>query len=183
MKLPQLLAAIVVLHPCLAFAQDLDGRTWNVSSGNMSVAYIRMSPIGAGPTEAHNFEAPPALETLVQFKKQGLIAYEDYVAWGAVERAEGRFDWTQHDRVHDAMRAAGLDYVTYNWVHFPPKWLRESTEPGKRTLMKCLEHGLETNYLSVFDPKTIEWYDHFYRNMADHFGEKIDATYACILGP
>ena len=31
--------------------------------------------------------------------------------------------------------------------------------------MNCLEHGQETNYLSIFDPRTIEWYDHFYKNL------------------
>ena len=49
--------------------------------------------------------------------------------------------------------------------------------------MRCLEHDKETNYLSIFDPKTIEHYDHFYRNLKDHFGDQIDGVYACILGP
>src|SRR6185312_3828014 len=59
-------------------------------------------------------------------------------------------------------------------------WLRESK---RCTLRKCLEHGKETNYLSIFDPKTIEFYDHFYKALHDHFGDKIDSVYACILGP
>ena len=49
--------------------------------------------------------------------------------------------------------------------------------------MRCLEHGQECNYLSVFDPQTIEWYDHFYKNLAAHFTNRIDDVYACILGP
>ena len=49
--------------------------------------------------------------------------------------------------------------------------------------MRCLEHGQETYYLSIFDPRTIEWYDHFYKNLHDHFGRRIDDVYACILGP
>ena len=49
--------------------------------------------------------------------------------------------------------------------------------------MRCLEHGQECNYLSIFDPQTIEWYDHFYKNLADHFSDRIDDVYACILGP
>ena len=43
--------------------------------------------------------------------------------------------------------------------------------------MKCLEHGQETNYLSIFDPKTLEYYDHFYKALAEHFGEKIDGVF------
>src|SRR5437773_12004556 len=64
--------------------------------------------------------------------------------------------------------------------HYLPLWLRESK---RYTLMKCLEHNQETNYLTIFDPKTIDHYDHFYKNLAAHFGDKIDGVYACILGP
>ncbi len=77
---------------------------------------------------------------------------------------------------------AGLKYVVYTWLHFPPLWLRESQKEN-RTLMRCLEHGQETYYLSIFDPRTIQWYDHFYKNLHDHFGNRIDNVYACILGP
>jgi hypothetical protein len=72
--------------------------------------------------------------------------------------------------------------VVYTWLHFPPTWLRDEAK-GDRTLMRCLAHGQETNYLSVFDPRTIEWYDHFYKALKDHFGDRIDDVYACILGP
>ena len=51
------------------------------------------------------------------------------------------------------------------------------------TVVLMLEHGEEANYLSIFDPRTIEHYDHFYKALAEHFGDKIDAVYACILGP
>ena len=109
------------------------------------------------------------------------VANEDYIAWGAVEREPGKWEWRQHDAMEQALHKAGLKYVVYNWVHFPPVWLRE--QPAKRTLMKCLEHGEETNYLSIFDPRTIEWYDHFYKNVHEHFGDRVDDIYACILGP
>ncbi|HWF18153.1 MAG TPA: hypothetical protein VG754_02755, partial [Verrucomicrobiae bacterium] len=83
-----------------------------------------------------------------------------------MERAPGQWDWQQHDAMEHNLHAAGLKYVVYNWVHFPPAWLKE-----KRTLMRCLEHSKETSYLSIFDPQTIEWYDHFYRNLHEHFGD------------
>ncbi len=158
-----------------------DGRPWNISSGNASVTYIQLSPIGAAPAKDF-YEAPPDEASLKRMKAQGLVAYEDYVAWGAVERTRGTFDWTQHDRMEKAMHAAGLKYVTYCWVHFPPVWLRDVAK-SERTLMRCTSHEKETNYLSVFDPRTIEWYDHFYKALHDHFGDKIDDVYACILGP
>ncbi len=44
------------------------------------------------------------MEALIEKKKQGLVAYEDYVAWGSVEREPGKWDWRQHDAVYDAIK-------------------------------------------------------------------------------
>ena len=179
----------LLLVACLAFvsntaaiaqAPPFDGRPWNLSTGNLSVGFIQGSPIGAFP-KPNFFEAPPTVESLARLKSLGLVANEDYVAWGAVERTPGQWDWRQHDAMEQALHKAGLKYVAYNWVHFPPVWLRN--RPDKCTQMKCLEHVQETNYLSVFDPHTIEYYDHFYKNLHEHFGDRIDDVYACILGP
>ncbi|MEP6662398.1 MAG: family 14 glycosylhydrolase [Verrucomicrobiota bacterium] len=180
----RLLAALVFLgaSTCV-FAQTnqiFDGRPWNISSGNFSVSYIQRSPIGAFP-ETNFVEAPPSVESQAQLKNLGLVANEDYIAWGAVERAPGKWNWQQHDPIEKNLHEAGLKYVVYDWVHIPPVWLRE--QPAQRTLMRCLEHGKETFYLSIFDPRTIQFYDHFYKNLREHFGNRIDGVYACILGP
>jgi hypothetical protein len=114
-------------------------------------------------------------------KSRGLVAYEDYIAWGAVEREKDKWDWSQHDKTCELVHQAGLKYVVYDWIHFPPTWV--SGDPNSRTLMKCLEHGETTNYLSIFDGRTIGYYDRFYQSLAAHFGDKIDGVYACILGP
>jgi hypothetical protein len=181
------LLAASLITPFLAFhlgyAQtnsSFDGRPWNISSGNLSVTYIQRSPIGAFP-RTNYFQAPPSLESQTQLRNLGLVANEDYVAWGAVEREPGQWNWKQHDAVEQTLHRAGLKYVVYNWAHFPPVWLRE--QPEKRTLMRCLEHDQETFYLSIFDPRTIQWYDHFYKNLQQHFGDRLDDVYACILGP
>jgi len=158
-----------------------DGRPWNISSGNLSVSFIQASPIGAFPRPDF-LEASPSVDSQIHLRNLGLVANEDYVAWGAVEREPGRWDWRQHDAVEQALHRAGLKYVVYNWVHFPPVWLRDQ-QKDQRTLMRCLEHGQEANYLSVYDPRTIQWYDHFYRELHEHFGDRIDDVYACILGP
>ncbi|MGZ4961959.1 MAG: family 14 glycosylhydrolase [Limisphaerales bacterium] len=160
-------------------AQAFDGTPWHVSTGNLSVGYIQASPVGAYP-RTNVYEAPPSIESQKRLKEMGLVANEDYVAWGAVEREPGVWNWKQHDDMEHALHAAGLRYVVYDWVHFPPTWLRTN---GNRTLMRCLEHGQECNYLSIFDPQTIAWYDHFYKNLAAHFTNRIDDVYACILGP
>lgn len=159
---------------------SFDGTRWNLSTGNLSVGYIQGSPIGAFP-KTNFVEAPPSLESQLQLKHRGAVANEDYVAWGAVERSPGKWEWEQHQAMEKRLSEAGLKYVVYNWAHFPPTWLRD--QPDKRTLMRCLEHGEETYYLSIFDPRTIEWYDHFYKNLHAQFGDRIDDIYACILGP
>jgi len=180
---PALLLALAGATVC-AWAQTnapFDGRPWNISSGNLSVSFIQASPIGAFPRPDF-LEAPPSVDSQIQLRNLGLVANEDYVAWGAVEREPGQWNWKQHDAVEQTLHQAGLKYVAYNWVHFPPAWLRDQP-PEQRTLMRCLEHGLEANYLSIFDPRTIEWYDHFYQHLHEHFGSRIDDVYACILGP
>lgn len=175
----KLVLTALLFAAIFAHAAAFDGRKWHISTGNLSVGFIGASPIGAHPVPG-TYEAPPTVEALVKMKEAGLVAYEDYIAWGAVEREPGKWDWTQHDHEFEAVKKAGLDYVAYNWVHFPPVWLRESRD---RTLMRCVEHRRDTNTLSIFDPKTLEYYDRFYKALHDHFGDRLDAVYACILGP
>jgi len=79
-----------------------DGRPWNISSGNLSVSYIQASPIGDFPRPDY-LEPPPSVESQVHLKQLGLVANEDYVAWGAVEREPGRWDW----RAWWSVRCAG----------------------------------------------------------------------------
>src|SRR6266498_3475850 len=133
--------------------RPFDGRPWHVSTGNLSVSFIQSSPIGAFP-RANHLEPPPSVASQVALREKGLVANEDYIAWGAVEAEPGKWDWRQHDAMEQAMHKAGLTYVVYDWVHFPPTWLRGT---DKCTLMRCLEHDKETNYLSIFDPRTITW--------------------------
>jgi hypothetical protein len=174
------LVAVATVAPAQT-TQPFDGTPWNVSTGNLSVSFIQASPIGAHP-RPDVLEPPPPADVLKRQKADGLVAYEDYVGWGAIEREPGKWDWRQHDAIMKAQHDAGLKYVVYPWLHFPPKWLRDDKK-SDRTLMRCVEHDKETNYLSVFDPKTIEHYDRFYAALKEHFGDKIDGVYAAILGP
>src|SRR5208283_3957357 len=122
-----------------------DGRPWNISTGNLSVSFIQASPVGASPRPDF-LEPPPSVESLRRLKDLGLVADEDYIAWGAVERQPGQWSWQQHDAMEHALHQAGLKYVAYNWVHFPPVWLRQG-QTNQCTLMRCLEHHQEANYL------------------------------------
>src|SRR5262245_52613059 len=105
----------LLLIAATARAEDFDGSRWNVSTGNLSTYFIQASPIGAHP-RPDVLEPPPSIEHLKSLKAEGLVAYEDYIAWGAVEREPGKFDWRQHDAIEKAVHAAGLKYVAYCWV-------------------------------------------------------------------
>jgi beta-galactosidase GanA len=181
MQLLLTLLGVTVASSLAQTNQVFDGLPWNISSGNLSVTYIQASPIGAFPRPDY-LEAPPSVDSQKRLKALGLVANEDYIAWGAVEREPGQWFWKQHDAVEQTLHQAGLKYVVYDWVQFPPIWLQDQ-QKERRTLMRCLEHGQEANYLSIFDPRTIQWYDHFYGQLHEHFGTRIDNVYACILGP
>src|SRR5690348_12850245 len=104
------LAAACVFATIL-FAQTAhayDGSPWNLSTGNLSVSYIQASPIASHPRTDNYHEPPPPIEELKKLKSQGLVAYEDYIAWGAVEREPGKWDWSQHDAIEKACHEAGL---------------------------------------------------------------------------
>ena len=182
-----ILAIIVTSTP--AFSEPPPGR---LATGNLSVDAIQHSPIGSAPDPAFR-PSLPAVENLKVLWEAGLCAYEDYIAWGAVEREEGKYDFSHHDEVAKRMAEAGLPYVTYIWCHVPPAWLRNS---DRVTRMRCNAHGQPPNQspaghgsgqacnmLSIFDPRTLDWYERFYRALHDHFGDRIALAYACLLGP
>src|SRR5262245_31978166 len=77
--------------------RTFDGRSWNISTGNLSVSFIQAAPMGAYPRLGYFMEPPPSADSLSHMKNLGLVANEDYVAWGAVEREPGQWSWKQHD--------------------------------------------------------------------------------------
>lgn len=150
-----------------------------LTTGNLSVEAIQHSPVGAAPDPA--FHPPlPSVEDLTRLRHAGLDGYEDYIAWGMVEPREGEFDFAHHEKVCDLLTSAGLAYIPYIWCHVPPTWLRHDP---RATLMQCNAHGEACNMLSIFDPRSLGWYEHFYRALHDRFRGNIAETYACILGP
>jgi len=183
-KFPRILAWCL-FH--LVFILSIDGeenlmvesKKIRFTTGNLSVDAIQHSLIGA--QQDLNFKpAFPSVEELKNLKSQGLDGYEDYIAWGMIEPEEGRFDWSHHDKMQKILSEAGLPYIAYIWCHIPPSWLRNDP---RATLMTCNAHGQKCYMFSIFDPRTIKWYEHFYRALHDRFGDKITEVYACILGP
>jgi len=150
-----------------------------IATGNLSVDAIQHSPIGAQPDPDYVPDLP-TVEHLRALKEDGLWAYEDYIAWGLVEPEEGQWDWSHHEEVYRRVTEAGLVYIPYIWCHFPPVWLRDDP---RVTLMKDTVEGKECYIMSIYDPRTLGWYEHFYRALFEQFGDRLTEVYACLLGP
>ncbi|MCL6519103.1 MAG: family 14 glycosylhydrolase [Armatimonadetes bacterium] len=160
-----------------------------IITGNFSVLWIQHSPVGAFPDPAFNGEPVPPAENWSAYAKTGIKAYEDYVAWGAVEREPGKWDWSRQIEVAKKQNAGGLEYDPYLWLQNPPAWMREGKLPNEPdapshfTMMKCLEHDEETYTFSIWDPATLKWFDRFYKEMSKALGGKIGRTYVGLVGP
>jgi len=183
-------AAFLLVPFAIALAAvSCDGHDLPIVTGNFSVLWIQHSPIGAYPDPAFSGEPVPPAENWAAYHALGVKAYEDYVAWGAVEREPGKWDWSRQLEVAEKQRAGGLEYDPYLWIHNPPLWMRQGKlphEPGTPdhfTMMKCLEHGEQTYTLSIWDPATLDWFERFYRQMHHALGLLIGRTYVGLVGP
>src|SRR3954470_16663895 len=99
------LAQFLLIYVLNAEPPPFDGSPWHVSTGNLSVGFIQASPVGAFP-RPDILEPPPSVESQVHLKNLGLIANEDYLAWGAIEREPGQWQWKQHDAIEQALHKA-----------------------------------------------------------------------------
>ncbi|MHB0998618.1 MAG: beta-galactosidase [Armatimonadota bacterium] len=161
-----------------------------ISTGNFSVTWIQHSPVGAFPDPNFNGEGVPPADNWAQHRKAGLNAYEDYVAWGAVEREPGKWDWSRQIETAVNQNAGGLEYDPYLWIMNPPAWMREGKlpvneldAPDHYTVMRCLEHGEPTQTFSIWDPATVKWFERYYRETHKAMGDKIGRIYVGLVGP
>ena len=192
-------AILITLIAGSAWAQE--GKRLPIVTGNFSVSWIQHSPVGAFPDpdfpavggipsgRRDNWEPVPPADNWAGHHKVGIKAYEDYVAWGGVEREPGKWDWSRQIEVADNQRAGGLEYDPYLWIHNPPMWMREGKlpnepdSPGHYTVMRCLEHDEPTQTFSIWDPATVKWFERYYREMHKGMGDKIGRTYVGLVGP
>ena len=180
------IALVLAVLPIIAAAAD----SLPIISGNFSVNHIQHSPIGAWPDPNFNGEPVPPPENWAGHQASGLMAYEDYVAWGAVETAPGKWDWSRQLEVATNQRAGGLEYDAYLWLMNPPLWMCEGKLPANDpdapdhfTMMRCLEHGEETYTFSIWDPATAKWFGRWYKHMAQALGDRLGRTYIGLVGP
>jgi len=103
-------------------------------------------------------------------KRCGCTAHCDYQAWCCVEQDQGKWDWSFYRANAQALRAAGLAYNVFCWLHYPPRWFMETPD---YVPYKCLEHGQALNQLSLWAPSTKVIYEDYYRRLASEFGEEV----------
>ena len=197
------LLAILAMIAIFAIGTDASERL-PISTGNFSVSWIQHSPVGAAPDPTFNGEPVPPPENWAMHHRHGINAYEDYVAWGGIEREPGKWDWSRQIEVADNQRAGGLEYDPYLWIMNPPMWMRswdagtggrgdagkksiiipnDPDAPDHYTIMRCLEHDEPTQTFSIWDPATVQWFGRYYRECHKAMGDKIGRIYVGLVGP
>lgn len=136
-------------------------------SGNLSVGWF-MQYWGTGQPGNTGAIDRPMIDLL---HRCGCTAMCDYLAWCHIQEEPGRWDWSFYRENARKLHAAGIQYNTFAWLHFPPKWFMESDD---WVPYRCLEHGTELKQLSLWAPFTLRLYDEFYRRLAADLGETVD---------
>lgn len=151
----------------------LSGMRIPIKTGNLSVGLI----IAA----AHDQPLPkphphPEFDEWKIFG--GVSSVEDYICWLPLEPERGRWNWAYYDENYRELRKRGMGYAVYPWLHFVPKWVLDSEfwDP-----LLCLRHRKSTWAPSIWSPKTLALFDHFYHALRDHFGDRIAAVYVSMV--
>jgi hypothetical protein len=145
-------------------------------SGNLSVDWMTRRAAGASPPL---LPAPGSTrDEIASIAALGFGAVEDYVGWGAVEPREGAFDWSFHRANVELVKARGLRYVVYPWLHVVPPWFAASRD---FVPFRCREHRLECGWPSTFASSTLDVLRRFYEELERALGDAIDAI--CVGMP
>ncbi len=138
-------------------------------TGNLSVTRFMMEMgTSKGPIGPHDWASP---EHIALLKRISCFADCDYQSWAVAEPRKGRWDFSLYQKNADALHAAGLKYIFFAWVHFPPKWFVDSKDFVPYV---CAEHGEKLMQLSPWAPNIWEVYRDFYRAQHEAMGDKVD---------
>jgi len=138
-------------------------------TGNLSVTRFMMEAGTCnGPVAANDWASP---EHIVQLKRISCFADCDYQAWIIAEAEKGKWDFSLYKKNADLLHAAGLGYIFFAWVHFPPKWFIESPD---FVPYQCAEHGEKLLQLSPWAPNIWDIYRNFYSAQFKAMGSKVD---------
>ena len=135
-------------------------------TGNLSVHPI-MVYWGTATGEAHDYVDEERIELI---KRVSCIGDVDYQAWCLAEKQPGQWDFSLYIRNADKLHEAGLKYICFCWVHFPPKWYLDSPE---YVPYKNIVTGHTIKQISPWSPAIWDVYERFYRAQAAAMGDKI----------
>ena len=161
---PLLLAAVVATAEPALEKPDL-------LTGNLSVGYLCWMIGGCKGAEPKSC----SVEELAKLRSAGVNGFEDYITFCALEPERNRPDWHYYLRNCELVRAAGMRYGVYPWLHFAPKWFVDSPD---HVPYVCLEHGQATYSTSIWAPGTLAIYDRFYAQLRREFGDKVQDIHA-----
>ncbi len=136
-------------------------------TGNLSVGYF-MGYWGTGEQGPGDVATR---EYCDQMKSVSVTASCDYIAWCRAEAEPGEWDWGFYDNNERVLHENGLQYSVFCWLHFPPRWFMATRE---YVPYRCVEHDKPIQQTSIWAPGTLKVFERFYRQLAAHFGDKID---------
>ncbi len=146
---------------------DIQNTKIRFYSGNLSVGWF-MQYWGTG--QEGNTGAIDQ-DTIDLLRRCGCSAMCDYLAWCRIEERQGEWDFSFYRRNAERLHAAGLQYNTFAWLHFAPRWFMQTED---WVPYRCLEHDGELQQLSLWAPATLPIYDEFYRRLAADMGDRVD---------
>ena len=138
-------------------------------TGNLSIlSFMNYWGTHGPPVNPQDWASPERIEIL---KRISCVADCDYPSWALAQQEPDKWDFTLFQKNADALHAAGLKYVIFCWVHFPPKWFLESPD---FVPYECAEHGKKLHQLSPWGPNVWDIYRKFYEAQRKAMGDKID---------
>ncbi len=109
-------------------------------------------------------------------KEYSIDVIETRCVWYEIEPEPGVYDFSKLRADVEAIRNKGFGVGVFPWFMHPPKWEKEITRA------RCLEHGEDSNIISLWDNRTLETYDRLYEALKNEMGDEIDFLYVCIYG-
>lgn len=150
-------------------------KTLEISIGNLSVPLLLKkwgSPLLGQGVDASQAAHKRELAQIIQDAKTvDAQKIEDYLGWAVVEPKEGQWKWDTYKENARAITSNGFKYVPFVWMQNLPHWVRYNTSFPHSS---CIEHGKDSEALSIFSPKTVEFYDRFFAETKKELGSQID---------
>jgi hypothetical protein len=96
-----------------------------------------------------------------------------------LEPSQDRWDWSYLDSCLEACARHDMQLGLFCWPQHAPGWFLEKCGIPR---LRCLEHGQDSRFLSLWSPRTVEAFARFYQAVADRFGTSLAMVYVGSAG-